>query len=106
MISGEQGNKGQIFEGNRGTKTILGNTEHKKTNFRFWGNMGVKGTSQFISGEQGNRYSLPLHWEGLNFEYVTVARLIRAFFAYGCAAFSHGVICTIAMTIAFEGNAQ
>ena len=25
------------FEGNRGTKTILGNREHKKTNFDFWG---------------------------------------------------------------------
>ena len=43
------------FEGNRGTKTILGNREHKKTNFRFWGN---RETSQFISGEQGNRYPL------------------------------------------------
>ena len=53
------------FEGNRGTKTILGNTEHKKTNFRFKGNRGVKGTSQFISGEQGNRYPLPPHCEGL-----------------------------------------
>ena len=41
------------FEGNRGTKTILGNGKHKKTNFRFLGN---RGTSQFISGEQGNRY--------------------------------------------------
>ena len=41
------------FEGNRGTKTILGNREHKKTNFRFWGN---RGTSQFSSREQGNRY--------------------------------------------------
>ena len=41
------------FEGNRGTKTILGNREHKKTNFRFLGNSG---TSHFISGEQGNRY--------------------------------------------------
>ena len=29
--------------------TILGNREHKKTNFRFLGNGG---TSQFISGEQ------------------------------------------------------
>ena len=48
FISGEQGNKGQIL---RGTKTILGNREHKKTNFRFLGN---RGTSQFISGEQGN----------------------------------------------------
>ena len=41
------------FEGNRGTKTILENREHKKTNFRFLGN---RGTSQFISGEQGIRY--------------------------------------------------
>ena len=47
------------FEGNRGTKTILGNREHKKTNFRFLGNMG---TNQFISGEQGNRYP---PWQGL-----------------------------------------
>ena len=46
------------FEGNRGTKTILGNREHKKTNFRFLGN---RGTSQFISGEQGNRYPLGGH---------------------------------------------
>ena len=45
----------------RGTKTILENREHKKTNFRFLGN---RGTSQFISGEQGNRYPLggPLIW--------------------------------------------
>ena len=57
---GEQGKQGiyfrgtgeqrSYFEGIRGTKTILGNREHKKTNFRFLG------TSQFISGEQGNRY--------------------------------------------------
>ena len=38
FISGEQGNKGQIL---RGTKTILGNREHKKTNFRFLGNKGT-----------------------------------------------------------------
>ena len=63
---GEQGNQGIYFRGtgeqrsnfeeNRGTKTILGNREHKKTNFRFFGN---RGTSQFISGEQGNRYPPP-----------------------------------------------
>ena len=29
-----KGNKGQIL---MGTKTLLGNREHKKTNFRFWG---------------------------------------------------------------------
>ena len=56
FISGEQGNKGQNFEGNMGTKTILGNREHKITNFGFFGN---RGTSQFISGEQGNRYPPP-----------------------------------------------
>ena len=44
-----------------GTKTILGNREHKKTNFPFLRN---RGTSQFISGEQGNRYPPP-PWEGL-----------------------------------------
>ena len=47
------------FEGNRGTKTILGNREHKKAIFRFLGN---RGTSEFLSGEQGNRYP---PWEGL-----------------------------------------
>ena len=50
FISGEQRPN---FEGSKGTKTILGNREHSKTNFRFLGN---RGTSQFISGEQGNRY--------------------------------------------------
>ena len=47
------------FEETGKTKTILGNWEHKKTNFRFLGN---RGTSQSISGEQGNRYP---PWEGL-----------------------------------------
>ena len=51
------------FEGNREKKKILGNREHKKTNFRFLGN---RETSQFISGEQGNRYPPPPPWEGLN----------------------------------------
>ena len=50
FISGEQGNKGQIL---RGTKKIVGNREHKKTNFRFLRN---RGTRQFISGKQGNMY--------------------------------------------------
>ena len=53
FISGEQDNKVQMF---RGTKTIIGNKEHKKTIFRFRGNSG---TSQFISGEHGNRYRPP-----------------------------------------------
>ena len=65
FISVEQGNKGQIlrgtgkqrpnFDGHRGALTILGNREHKKRNFLFlfWVN---KGTSQFISMKQGNRY--------------------------------------------------
>ena len=45
------------YEGNRGTKTILGNREHKKTYFGFLGNGG---TSQLISGEQWNIFALPL----------------------------------------------
>ena len=44
---GEQGKKSQIL---RGTQIILGNMEHKKTNFRILGN---RGTSQFISGNNG-----------------------------------------------------
>ena len=43
------------FEGNRGSKIILWNREHKKTNFRFLWN---RGKSQFIAGEPGNRYPL------------------------------------------------
>ena len=59
---GGTGEKGQLFQGNRGTnvkfegsggtKTILRNREHKNQIFDFWG------TSQIISGEQGNRYPL------------------------------------------------
>ena len=51
MGFGEQGNKGIYFrgtgeqrpnfEGNRGTKTILRNREHKKTIFQFLGNRGT-----------------------------------------------------------------
>ena len=33
----------------RGTKTILGNREHKKASFRF---LGSRGASQFISGNK------------------------------------------------------
>ena len=43
------------FEGNNGTKVVLGNREHKKANFRYMGN---RGSSHFISGEQGKRYPL------------------------------------------------
>ena len=42
------------FLGEQGKKTILGNREHKKTNFRFLKKGG--GGSQIISGEQWNRY--------------------------------------------------
>ena len=53
FISGEQRSN---FEGNRGTKTILGNRDNiRKQIFRYLGN---RGTIQFISGEQGNRYPL------------------------------------------------
>ena len=47
IISDEQGDKVQIL---RGTKTILRNREHEKTNVQFLGN---RGTSQFISGLVG-----------------------------------------------------
>ena len=62
---GEQGKEGIYFrgtgesrpnfEGNRGTKTILGNSEHKKTNFRFLGNtegnkpIYFRGTREHVS---------------------------------------------------------
>ena len=48
------------FEGTGGTETILGNKEHKKTIFHFF---GEKGKSPFISGEQESMYPLGvLHW--------------------------------------------
>ena len=49
------------FEGNRGTKTILGNREHKKTNFRFLGNKPIyfRGTRE--------QEPPPPPWEGLMF---------------------------------------
>ena len=46
-----RGTKAKIW-GEERNKKIFGNREHKKTNFRFFGN---RGTSQVISGEQGNR---------------------------------------------------
>ena len=67
---GEQGTQGIYFrgtgeqrpnfEGNRGTKTILGNREHK-SNFRFLGNKPIY--------FRGNRYPPPLggpHYEQLH----------------------------------------
>ena len=54
-VLGEQGEK-VIYLREQGKKmpqkTIFGDREHKKTNFRFGG------TCPFISGEQGNRYPL------------------------------------------------
>ena len=54
-----QGNGGAnaTFLGEQGTNTILGNREHKQSNFHFFWN---RTTHQFISGEQENRYPLPL----------------------------------------------
>ena len=46
------------FEGNRWTKTILGNREHKITHFRLGGG-GGRGTRLFISGEHGDIYLRP-----------------------------------------------
>ena len=59
FISGEQrsnfkGNRRtKTILGNRGTKTILETREHKKIFFRL---LGIRVASQFILGEQGNRY--------------------------------------------------
>ena len=44
------------IDGNRKTKTILGNREHKKSIYRLSGNRRI---SQFISGDQENRYPSP-----------------------------------------------
>ena len=48
-----QGNKMSKNEGNRGAKAILENREHRKLRFE------NKRKCQFISGEQGNRYTPP-----------------------------------------------
>ena len=48
-----QGNKGQILRGTEEQKKYLGTGDIRKQIFIFFGN---RGTSQFISGEQGNRY--------------------------------------------------
>ena len=50
-----QGNKGQILRGTEEQKKYFGTGNIRKQIFRFFGN---RGTSQFISREQGNRYPL------------------------------------------------
>ena len=54
-----QGNKGKILR-EQGNKDKIWGTWNKRY-FLFLGN---RGTRQFISGEQGNRYT-PSPWEGL-----------------------------------------
>ena len=49
FISGEQWEQRPNFEGNMGTKPLLGNRGHKRRNIRF---LWYSGTRQFISGEQ------------------------------------------------------
>ena len=44
------------FDGNRRIKIIMGNREHKITNFRWGGGGGGRGTRAFISGEHGDIY--------------------------------------------------
>ena len=61
LISGEQGNKGQILRGTGEQRQYWG-TGNTKKHFRFLEKKG----SQSISGEQGNMYP---HWEGLNMSY-------------------------------------
>ena len=67
---GEQGNKAYYFrgtkgqksktEGNRGTKAILGNREHGKSRFWFW---GTRENADFFQGSQGR--GTPPNREGL-----------------------------------------
>ena len=59
-----QGNEEQRsnFEGNRGTKTILGNREHKKTHFRF---LGKDEQANLFQGNKGTGTPPPTR-EGLN----------------------------------------
>ena len=59
FISKEQGNKAKMYGVQ--AKKILGNREHKKTNFQFLAN---KGTSQFISRDHVTPPSAPC--EGLD----------------------------------------
>ena len=59
FISGEQGNKGQILRGTGEQRQYWGTGNIRKQIFDFLGN---RGTSQFISVEQRNRYP---PWEGL-----------------------------------------
>ena len=56
LFQGNTGTKAN-FEGNRGTKTILGNREHRKQIFDFWGTgeqanlfQGNKGTGTPLGG--------------------------------------------------------
>ena len=58
----------------RGTKTILGNREHKKIHFRFLGN---RGTSQFISGEQVPPLGGPLIWPSVYNERLAITHQHR-----------------------------
>ena len=44
------------FDGNRRTKTIKGDREHKTANLRWGGGGGGRGTRPFISGEHGDIY--------------------------------------------------
>ena len=56
FISGEQENKSLKLKGT-GDQSVLGSREHRKSRFDF----GEQGEMPiFVSGEQGNRYPLPL----------------------------------------------
>ena len=87
-LPGEQGNKAIYFrgtreqksktEGNRGTKAILGNKEHRKSNILILRNKGK--CRFFFSGELGNRCPHPygkasyffftnLSWNQINSEF-------------------------------------
>ena len=64
IISDEQGDKGQIL---RGTKTILRNREHEKTNVQFLGEQGNKPIYFRGTREQVPPPPPPPPWYGLKF---------------------------------------
>ena len=53
ILSRGTGEQKPNFERKRGTKTILGNREHKNTNFRFLGNRGTGEQAILFQGNKG-----------------------------------------------------
>ena len=81
FVTGEQRQK---FEGNRGTKTILGNREHKKTNFQFLGNRG-KSQYFFFSDHRKNPDHTEKETQGYRQSKITCLQMRVQNICCGCA---------------------